>query len=127
MRISQKQLESVTSLPGNVRYEHFVKMAADRQAVWGLHQDGCALAQGNDGVTVFPLWSAPEYAEVCALNEWQGFEPREITLQALFEDLLPRLEVDKFLPGVFYTPTNKGVTPTIRQLIDDLNRELEKY
>lgn len=70
MQVNPKQMEAVLALPGIKRFEHFIKVIADWQEVWGLYQDGWALAAADDGTTVFPLWPAKEYAQVCAENEW---------------------------------------------------------
>ncbi|MGE8447250.1 MAG: DUF2750 domain-containing protein [Comamonas sp.] len=108
MTIIFKQLESVLALPDKKRFDHFVKVVADRQEVWGLYQGGWALAATNDGVTVFPLWPAKDYAQLCAVCEWEGYEPRLITLAELMEDLFPKLKKDGVLPGVFSSLRVKG-------------------
>jgi hypothetical protein len=127
MTISQKQMDAVLALPGIDRFEHFIKVIADRQEVWGLYLDGWALAAAEDGITVFPLWPAKEYAQACATNEWSGFEPRSISLSDFTEVLLPKLKLDGFLPGVFFTPTSKGVTPSVEELKAALEAELQNY
>jgi hypothetical protein len=127
MKVNPKQMEAVFALSDAKRFEHFIKVIADCQEVWGLYQNGWALAATDDGTSVFPLWPAKEYAQVCALNEWEGFEPRAISLGDFTEVLLPRLKVDGVLPGVFFTPTSKGVTPPADELMAALQAELENY
>ena len=127
MKINQKQIEAVTALPGQKRYEHFVKVVADWEEVWGLYQDGWALAATDDGQQVFPLWPAKEYAQQCADKEWAGYEPEPSSLDDFMGELLPSLKNDGVLPGIFYTPSDNGVTPTVDQLLADLNEELENY
>jgi len=127
MSISQKQISSVVSLKGQQRYEYFVKMVVDREEAWGLYQDGWALAATENGQQVFPLWPAKEYAQLCVNREWMDYVPAPIPLVELMNDLLPKLRADGILPGVFYTPSDVGVTPTIDQLLEDLNEELENY
>jgi hypothetical protein len=127
MKINQKQIESVIALPGPKRYEHFIKVVADWEEVWGLYQDGWALAATDDGQKVFPVWPAKEYAELCAAKEWSGYKPESFSLTDFMEELLPNLKSDGVLPGVFYTPSDKGVTPTVDQVLADLNKELENY
>lgn len=127
MTLSQKQIEAVIRLSGPERYNHFIKQVADSEEVWGLYKDGWALAAMSDGTEVFPFWPAKEYAALCAQNEWAGYEPHMIDLENLIEELLPMIERDGVLPGVFYTPANKGVTPSISQLLEDLQRELQWY
>jgi hypothetical protein len=127
MKISQKQIEAVIVLPGPKRYEHFIKVVTDWEEVWGLYQNGWALAATEDGQKVFPVWPAKEYAELCAKNEWVGYQPESFPLVDFMDELLPNLKVDGVLLGVFYTPSDKGVTPTIDQVLDDLNKEIESY
>lgn len=127
MKVNPKQVEAVLALPGIKRFEHFIKVIADWQEVWGLYQDGWALAAADDGTTVFPLWPAKEYAQVCAASEWSGYEPRAISLREFTEVLLPKLKLDGVLPGVFFTPTSKGVTPSVEDLKAALEAELQNY
>lgn len=127
MKVSQKQLEAVVALPGPERHRHFVKKVADSQEVWGLFQNGWALAAADDGTTVFPLWPAREYAELCAAREWTGFAPRAIGLDELMSELLPKLKHDGVLPGIFFTPANRGVTPSVDELKAALDAELQNY
>jgi len=127
MKMSPRQMEAILALPGEKRFEHFIKVIADWQEVWGLYENGWALASGDVGVTVFPLWPAREYALACAANEWAGYEPRAISLKAFREVLLPKLKQDGVLPGVFFTPDSKGVTPSVEELNLALDAELQKY
>lgn len=127
MKISQKQIESMIALSGPKRYEHFVKVVADWEEVWGLYQDGWALAETDDGQKVFPVWPAKEYAALCAKKEWAGYEPESFSLADFMDELLPNLKNDGVLLGVFYTPLDKGVTPTVDLMLEDLNQELENY
>lgn len=120
-------MEAVLALPGNKRYEHFIKIVADWQELWGLYQDGWALAASDEGTTVFPLWPAKEYAQVCAENEWAGYGPRSISLNDFLNTLLPKLKLDGVLPGVFFTPASKGLTPSVDELKAALEAELQKY
>ena len=127
MKINHKQIENVLSLSGSKRYEYFIKVVADWEKVWGLYKDGWALAATDNWGTVFPLWPAKEYAELCAVNEWHEYKPESFSLEELLDKLLPKLKSDGILPGVFYTPYDTGVTPTIDQLDNDLRNELKNY
>lgn len=127
MKVNPRQMEAVLALPGIGRFEHFIKVIADWQEVWGLYQQGWALAATDDGTTVFPLWPAKEYAQICAENEWKGYEPRSISLSDFTDVLLPKLKADGVLPGVFFTPSSKGLTPSIDELKAALDAELQNY
>jgi hypothetical protein len=126
VKVSHKQMEAMLALPGAKRFEHFIKVIAESQEVWGLYQNGWALAATDDATTVFPLWPAKEYAQACAVNEWAGYEPRSITLSD-FREVLSKLKMEGVLPGVFFTPTSKGVTPSVDELRLALEAELQNY
>lgn len=125
--MDSRKFAAVLALPGNKRYQHFIKVVADRQEAWGLYQDGWAMAGTDDGAAVFPLWPEKEYAEACAQQEWAGYEPREIELDHLMEVVLPQLKTEGSLPGVFFTPSSKGVTPAVDELLAALEEELQNY
>lgn len=127
IKLGAQQLAAVVTLPGPERYEYFIKRVADAQEVWGLYQDGWALAKTDDGTLVFPMWPASDYASLCAEFEWDGYDAQAFSIEELLEDLLPQLEQDRVLPGIFYTPGDKGITPTIAELRSDLIRELGRY
>lgn len=127
MKINQRQISSVIALPGPKRYEHFIKVVTDWEEVWGLYQDGWALAATDDGQEVFPVWPAKEYAELCREKEWSSYEPKSFSLADFMNELLPNLKQDGVLLGIFYTPLNKGVTLDVNQVLAALNKELENY
>jgi Protein of unknown function (DUF2750) len=127
MKLTSKEIEAITALPGQKRYEHFIKVIADWEEAWGLYKDGWALAASDDGREIFPLWPAKEYAALCAQDKWAGFEPEPIPLEDLMNELLPKLQEDRLLTGIFYLPSNQGITPSIEQLLSDLRAELKNY
>jgi hypothetical protein len=127
MKITKEQIKSILALPPDQRYMHFIKVVCDWEEVWGLYHDGWAMAATDDGHKVFPVWPAKEYAELCAKDEWEDYEPESFTLDEFRSTLLPTLQKDEVMPGIFYTPQNKGVVLGADQVLADLNMELEKY
>jgi hypothetical protein len=127
IKIGQKQIDAVLALSANKRYEYFIKVVADWEEVWGLYQNGWALAATDTGAPVFPLWPAKEYANLCAKKEWSGYIPEVISLESFMVELVPNLKADSVLVGVFYTPENRGITPPLDKLVTDISHELEKY
>jgi hypothetical protein len=122
-----KQIEAVLKLPAPARYDHFIKVVADRQKAWGLFSDGWALAATSEGKPVFPLWPAREYAELAAVGDWTGYEPRDINIEELVDGLLPSLGERGTVLGVSPTPADKGVLPEISVFETDLRIELAKF
>lgn len=126
MNNKEIKLRAVTALEGPKRYSHFIKVAADERMVWGLYQDGWALAGDSNGSEAFALWPAREYASQCATDAWEGYEPREIDIDTLFEILLPKLRLSKTAVAVFPTPGDKGVLPSLEVFESDLRHELSR-
>lgn len=85
MKINDKKLQSVIALPAPKRYDHFIKVVADQEKIWGLYKDGWALAEtDDDNSSVFPMWPAKEYAVLCAVGDWAGYEPESFTVLMSF-------------------------------------------
>ncbi len=106
------------------RYRQFVESAAAQHKVWGLWRDGWALGKDPEGKLVFPLWPDKEKAEPCAVGPWDGFEPEEIPVEDLLDQLLPQLAKDDVSASVFPPPGESGSTPSIATLISDLESAL---
>lgn len=127
MKLSEQQIKAVISLPAQKRYEHFVKQVADSEEVWGLYNDGWAIATSNEGKFVFPVWSSFEYAEMCATGDWTEYKPKMIELEEFTDELLPNLAEDDYSIGVAYLPKDEGVVIDAHHLISDIEEELQKY
>lgn len=127
MKIDTRQLQAIVMLPGPQRYEYFVKRVAETGVVWSLFRQGWALAKKDDGTLVFPLWPDREFATICADYEWTGYAPQAFALDELVDELLPQLEQDGIVTGVFYTPGARDVMPTPgllrRDLLDERNQQ----
>ncbi len=126
MIINDKEIQSVIALDGNKRYEYFIKRIVDNEHLYGLYNDGWAMSSDGD-TKIFPVWSAKEYAEMCANDEWNGFKAKKFSLNDFIEELIPNLKQDGMKVGVFYTPNNKGVVPSFEQLESDINEEMKRY
>jgi hypothetical protein len=120
MKIDTRQLQAIVMLPGPQRYEYFVKRVAETGVVWSLFRQGWALAKKEDGTLVFPLWPDQEFATICADYEWTGYAAQSFALDELIDELLPQLELDGIVTGVFYTPGARDVMPSAGLLRRDL-------
>lgn len=122
-KTSPKEMEAVLKLDEPARCQHFIKRIVDSEAAWGLWKDGWALMQDDSGAEVFPLWPAREYAAALQVGEWKDYQPEQIYLDDLIDELLPKLVAKNVLPGIFPTPAGKGVTPTIKELQEAIRQE----
>lgn len=124
---SKKEMEAVLRLDGPARAKHFVKRVVDAEFAWGLWKDGWALMADNNETLVFPLWPAHEYAELHRTNDWTDHESKEIPLQDLVDELLPKLAQQGVLIGIFPTPAGKSVPIKADELAEWLRRLDEEY
>lgn len=114
-------------LPAPQRYAYFVRRVAATRTVWGLYRNGWALATKDDGTLVFAMWPDREFAQLCAEFEWEGYAPHAFGLDELLGELLPQLQQDGIVPGIFRTPGSKGAMPTPGLLRVDLEDELRAH
>ena len=125
--LSKKEIESVLKLDGPHRFEYFIKHVVDEEQAWGLWSDGWALMDDADKLSVFPLWPALEYAQRCAIGQWADYQPRNIALVSLLDELAPKLKNKGIQVGAFPTPDGKGVKLGSEELCRALRDEMRKY
>ncbi|MBA0169513.1 DUF2750 domain-containing protein [Pectobacterium sp. CFBP8739] len=128
MRISAKEIEAMSKKGNKDRYIYFIKRVADNESAWVLDDDGFALSSDGSGNNFIMLWSAKEYAELCAVDTWSSYKAKEIKLDYIFEELLPDLSGGNTNIGVFMVPSTTD-TPIVSpdKLLADLQNECEKY
>jgi hypothetical protein len=126
-KTSSKQIAALLAVAGPVRFRHFVKRVVDYELAWGLWSDGWALMADSDERTVFPLWPAHEYADLCATDTLAGYVAREIPLDRLLNEVLPTLSAEGTPLGIFPIPSGNGVIVCAQQLESALRQEINNY
>lgn len=126
-KTSEKEMAGVLRLDPRGRYKHFVKRVTNSHAAWGLWQDGWAMMGDDEGKQVFPLWPAREYAEAAKDVEWGDYEPKQIDLDQLLEDVLPQLAAEETPVGVFPTPKGNAAVVPPAELEASLRLELREW
>lgn len=115
-------------LPGNRRYEYFLKRAASHGELWGLQGDGgWVVAADDEGVPHFPVWPHPRFLEACATGPWATERPVSIDIDEWVEAWLANLERDGMRVAVFQTPDDQGVSVSTERLKRDLTDELSQF
>lgn len=126
LKIKNKEIQSVIRLNSKKRYQYFIKKVADSDRIWGLYNDGWALAGDEEGETFIPLWPSREYASLCAIQQWEGYNPEFVDLHEFLDEHLNELIENSIKIAVFYTPQDKGIIPTYEQFKRDLCEELSR-
>lgn len=124
--MNKRELETVIELPGDGRYEYFVKKVADHQEVWGLYCDGWAMTADDDGNRMIPFWPRREYAEHYAKEGFADCHAVSIVLSAFITEWLPWMKMEGLSPSIFWNGRDSAVTD-VDSLLNDLRTELEKY
>ena len=127
VRMHPKKMASVMRMNGADRFSYFVRKVADFELLWGLFDDGWAIAADADDAQVLPLWPEKEFAAACAENEWSSFRPVEISLGDLLDSWVDGLTKDGLGVAVFPTIENKGVVVTPIDLRNALQVEIAHY
>lgn len=79
--VGDAEFANVTALPGDRRYEYFIKKVADGAMLWSLGDEHTfTAAADNEGRQLMPVWPHPLFATACATGEWEGQEPVGIDL-----------------------------------------------
>ena len=133
--VSPQKLVAVTALPAAQRYLHFIKEIATIGAVCGLCRgDRWVMTTTEDEIAVFLLWPAGKYAQEFrdksanyAYKAWGQYEPRFIELNDFTQILLPLLKEQDILPGIFFTPFENGITPSVDELLLTIDNYYQQW
>jgi hypothetical protein len=124
--LNSKEIESVIKLEARKRYKYFLNRAADNALVWGLYDTGWVVATDEQDNSLFPVWPAKEYAQLCSQENWEGAFPKSIEIHEFMEDFLKNIIRNCMLVAVFYTPAEKGIILDPKVLYDDLFKALSR-
>jgi hypothetical protein len=107
--LSPKEYDALIQVGAPKRYEYSVKRMADWADVWSLaNSDGWVLLGDSSGNEMVPIWPHPQFAELCATEDWVDCEPRMINLEDWRSKWLPGLCRDNRLLSVFPIPGPSG-------------------
>lgn len=125
--MSDKEIINVVNQSPSIRYEYFIKKVADNEQLWGLYNNGWAMAEDENHQKYMPFWPKSEFAEACANGIWEGYSPKLIKLSDFINKWIPGMKNGDVKISVFYIPNNSGVIVSHDQLLENLETELENY
>jgi hypothetical protein len=126
MRLNIKEIQAVSSLTGQQRYEYFIKKVADNNELWILQNNGWALVS-DAKKEYLPIWSHLEFAELNRVGNWSNYLPYSIKLEDFISTILTQIQNDNISTCVFLTIEDYGVCPSNDQLKRDLLNEISLY
>ena len=126
--ISEKQIEFITKLPAEKRYEYSIKWIADYANIWTISDiGGLRTYSDNNGKIIFPVWPFSEFAALCCKDEYINCRPESIELELFLKEYLPDFIKENYQLGVFPLSNDKGVVIDIKMFEIDIANELKKY
>ncbi|MEF2293814.1 DUF2750 domain-containing protein, partial [Virgibacillus dokdonensis] len=72
------------------------------------------------------FWPKKEFANLCAINEWNNYKAKHIELEDFIQEWLPGMKKDGIKPSIFWNNID-SVILDVDKLITDLEEELDKY
>jgi hypothetical protein len=128
MKISNQEIDNVSKLPAVERYSYFVKRVADFEILYSLIDNSNNLALSEiEGRKMLSFWTAPEFATICAIKEWQDYSTKEISLEEFEEEYIDIIELNNYLINIFPTVETTGFVVDVNEFARDLSEEMKKY
>jgi hypothetical protein len=109
-------------------YERFIVEAIETGCVWGLENgEGWAMCPsvGSEEISVMPLWSQPEFAQVHCKEEWASYKPIPIALEELLDDWLPGMHGELVLVGINWDAALEGEEVEPLDVLEDVDQAAE--
>ncbi|WP_374165906.1 DUF2750 domain-containing protein [Arcticibacter sp. MXS-1] len=128
MKITEKEIESVSKLEPMKRYQYFIKRVADTEKMYTLvdEEDDWVISE-VEGSAVFSLWSAPEFAGQCIFGEWRDCSVQEISLEYFEDEVIDEIETKNYLLNIFSVNGKSGFVVDINEFARDLSDEMKNY
>jgi hypothetical protein len=128
MNINEAEIKNVSSLEPFKRYKYLLKKIADNEKVYILRNvDGEDALSTIKEYTLYPLWSASEFAIQCVFGGWSEYKPLELSLQYFMEVILVKIENEKQLLNIFPVGDTTGFVVKPDEFLRDITEELENY
>ena len=123
----KKEIANVLKLPNDKKLKYVVKNAVETELIWLLmNNNGFVLATNDEGTEAVPIWPAPKFAEMCAIQEWSDTQPESIDLEEWLEVWTPGMIKDRRLVAIFPGASSKGMLmqpAELAEAIRDLDDE----
>ncbi|WP_433631775.1 DUF2750 domain-containing protein [Chryseobacterium cucumeris] len=126
--MNQKEIDNVIYLEPFERYKYVIKKIADWEVFYTLvDKEGEYVLSEIEGKTLFPIWSAEEFAKLCMISGWQDTRIKKLDLDDLENEIIDFIADASYLINVFPVYDRTGFVVTLNEFAKDLNEELKNY
>ena len=131
MKVSKQELETVTALSPEKRYNYFVKRICDWEQVWTLYEDDCiVLNEAKNGKLYILLFPFKDFAEHYATNTrgMKGVSYKSFEINEFLETIIKKLQANNVSNALVFPVANGyGLNVSMTDMVKDIQSELENY
>ncbi len=131
MKVSKQELETVTALSPEKRYNYFVKRICDWEQVWTLYEDDyIVLNEAKNGKLYILLFPFKDFAEHYATNTrgMKGVSYKNFEINEFLETIIKKLQANNVSNALVFPVANGyGLNVSMTDMVKDIQSELENY
>lgn len=131
MKVSKQELEAVTALSPEKRYNYFLKRICDWEQVWTLYEDDyIVLNEAKNGKLYILLFPFKDFAEHYATNTrgMKGVSYKSFEINEFLETIIKKLQANNVSNALVFPVVNGyGLNVSMIDMVKDIQSELENY
>ena len=131
MKVSKQELEAVTALSPEKRYNYFVKRICDWEQVWTLYEDDyIVLNEAKNDKLYILLFPFKDFAEHYATNTrgMKGVSYKSFEINEFLETIIKKLQANNVSNALVFPVANGyGLNVSMTDMVKDIQSELENY
>ena len=131
MKVSKQELEAVTALSPEKRYNYFVKRICDWEQVWTLYEDNyIVLNEAKNDKLYILLFPFKDFAEHYATNTrgMKGVSYKSFEINEFLETIIKKLQANNVSNALVFPVANGyGLNVSMTDMVKDIQSELENY
>lgn len=121
----RQKIATTTSIQtAQERYRYFIQTIVQSQKIWGLFDDGWAIAATSQGQNALALWADKSYAQLCQGEFWKSYQAQSLSLNTFIFEMLPHACEEKVLLSLMMTPEGQSIYLEPRRVLLDLKHYL---
>ena len=105
-------------------YKQFLEALVAQGGLTALYQDGWALCATPTGQKAFAVWKNRSLAKLLIKDNWENYQPEEISLKDFIEKVIPFLREQHTALSLDLTPEGQNILVAPEKLLLDLKKYL---
>jgi len=114
----------ITNFNPQNAYKQFLEALVAQGGLTALYQDGWALCATPTGQKAFAVWKNRSLAKLLIKDNWENYQPEEISLKDFIEKVIPFLREQNTAVSLDLTPEGQNIPVTPEKLLLDLKKYL---